>query len=204
MSIHSALNLEQSREALEFVVGLSQIRLWRWDLASNQVRLDAATAAACGLPHTLAGDDFVGKAIQAADQPAFRGLIAQASASPSPSSAHIRVLETSGTVRQLDASVRVIRDYTGRAVQVLIATRVSAPAEQSVASETDPQQALVERLSIATQAAGIYVWEFDWVKNAISWDENRLSRASLQSPLRAGTGQRSVQMGSPGGSWASA
>jgi len=35
---------------------------------------------------------------------------------------------------------------------------------------------LLERLSIATQAAGIFVWEFDWRKLTISWDQNRLER----------------------------
>jgi len=37
---------------------------------------------------------------------------------------------------------------------------------------------LLERLSIATQAAGIFVWEFDWATNSISWDENRLEEAA--------------------------
>ena len=33
----------------------------------------------------------------------------------------------------------------------------------------------------ATQAAGVYVWEFDWVKLTLSWDDNRLSGASGKS-----------------------
>ncbi len=37
---------------------------------------------------------------------------------------------------------------------------------------------LLERLSIATQAAGIFVWELDWATQKISWDENRLTRAA--------------------------
>ncbi len=37
---------------------------------------------------------------------------------------------------------------------------------------------LLERLSIATQAAGIFVWELDWTTQKISWDENRLTRAA--------------------------
>ncbi|HUI59219.1 MAG TPA: PAS domain-containing protein, partial [Steroidobacteraceae bacterium] len=35
---------------------------------------------------------------------------------------------------------------------------------------------LLERLSIATQAAGIFVWEFDWQTQTISWDGNRLDQ----------------------------
>ncbi len=40
------------------------------------------------------------------------------------------------------------------------------------------ERQLLERLSIATQAAGIFVWELDWTTNEISWDQNRLSRAT--------------------------
>ncbi len=34
---------------------------------------------------------------------------------------------------------------------------------------------LLERLSIATQAAGIYVWELDWLTGTIAFDENRVA-----------------------------
>ncbi|MGB6451294.1 MAG: PAS domain-containing protein [Steroidobacteraceae bacterium] len=37
---------------------------------------------------------------------------------------------------------------------------------------------LLARLSIATQAAGIFVWEVDWTTNTISWDESRVALAA--------------------------
>ena len=40
------------------------------------------------------------------------------------------------------------------------------------------ERQLLDRLSIATQAAGIFVWELDWLSNKISWDANRLSLAA--------------------------
>jgi two-component system, sensor histidine kinase and response regulator len=51
---------------------------------------------------------------------------------------------------------------------------VSRKADNDSLSERE----LLERLSIATQAAGIFVWELDWLTNRISWDESRLSRAA--------------------------
>jgi len=45
-------------------------------------------------------------------------------------------------------------------------------------------QALLERLSIATQAAGIYCWEFDWGTYAITWDESRLPPAEAAAASR--------------------
>jgi two-component system, sensor histidine kinase and response regulator len=40
------------------------------------------------------------------------------------------------------------------------------------------ERQLLDRLSIATQAAGIFVWEFDWVAQSISWDASRLDHAA--------------------------
>ncbi len=37
---------------------------------------------------------------------------------------------------------------------------------------------LLARLSIATQAAGIFVWEVDWSAHTISWDESRVALAT--------------------------
>jgi two-component system, sensor histidine kinase and response regulator len=37
---------------------------------------------------------------------------------------------------------------------------------------------LLARLSIATQAAGIFVWEVDWPTHTISWDESRVALAA--------------------------
>jgi signal transduction histidine kinase len=54
---------------------------------------------------------------------------------------------------------------------------IAADGEQSQAQsarEAERLQALLERLSIATQAAGIYCWELNWNTYAITWDESRL------------------------------
>jgi hypothetical protein len=72
-------------------------------------------------------------------------------------------------------------------------------AQALIASEGEHSQALLERLSIATQAAGIYCWELDWKTYAITWDESRLpaGRGCLEAPFRRGTRQRPIQMGAP-------
>ena len=45
-------------------------------------------------------------------------------------------------------------------------------------------QALLERLSIATQAAGVYCWELDWSTYALTWDESRLPAAEAAAASR--------------------
>ncbi|HEY6451381.1 MAG TPA: PAS domain-containing protein [Steroidobacteraceae bacterium] len=59
--------------------------------------------------------------------------------------------------------------------------------------EAEQSQALLERLSIATQAAGIYCWELDWNTYAITWDESRLPAAEAAAASRRHFG---VELGS--------
>ena len=88
------------------------------------------------------------------------------------------------------AALKLLADHLGSlqatgwylfAVQLLIAGfmawtfRQSARQAQAlVAQDAEKSQALLERLSIATQAAGIYCWELDWNTYAITWDDSRL------------------------------
>ncbi len=48
---------------------------------------------------------------------------------------------------------------------------VSDPGARSAA-------ALLERLSMATQVAGIYVWELDWLAGKITFDDNRFASST--------------------------
>ncbi len=59
--------------------------------------------------------------------------------------------------------------------------------------EAEQSQALLERLSIATQAAGIYCWELDWSTYAITWDESRLPAVEAAAASRRHFG---VELGS--------
>lgn len=86
------------------------------------------------------------------------------------------------------------------AVQVLIATvggwqlqRKVRQAHLLATREVERSQALLERLSMATQAAGIYCWELDWRTYAITWDESRLPAAEAAAASRRHFG---VELGS--------
>jgi len=57
-------------------------------------------------------------------------------------------------------------------------------ASMPARGDAERSQALLERLSIATQAAGIYCWELDWRTYAITWDESRLPPAEAAAASR--------------------
>jgi two-component system, sensor histidine kinase and response regulator len=173
------LGLEHSCDELDFVAQIARIGLWHYDLGSQRVRLDPQTALACGLPPNVAADEFIATALLLEDQVVFRAAIERATVSPAPQSVRIRIREVSGRLRTFDTRIKVRRDDSGRAVQLLMAAcGPDTVSEQTgdLAHRAEGERGVIERLSIATQAAGIYVWEFDWVKVAISWDENRLTQ----------------------------
>lgn len=55
-----------------------------------------------------------------------------------------------------------------------VSRRRGSSAERPGSGDGESSQALLDRLSIATQAAGIYCWELDWRTYAITWDASRL------------------------------
>ena len=76
-------------------------------------------------------------------------------------------------------------------VQVVIATcggwlihRTTSRAVAVDPHSVESSQALLERLSIATQAAGIYCWELDWSTYSITWDASRLPEAEVAAASR--------------------
>ncbi len=62
--------------------------------------------------------------------------------------------------------------------------RNARQVERRSRQEALQSQALLERLSIATQAAGVYCWELDWTTYAITWDQARLPAADVAAASR--------------------
>src|SRR5262249_26157488 len=72
--------------------------------------------------------------------------------------------------------------FAGSCVWMLQRRRQRAPSPDK--SEAEKSQALLERLSIATQAAGIYCWELDWKTYSITWDASRLPAEEVAAASR--------------------
>jgi PAS domain S-box-containing protein len=162
------------REALDFISDSAGIVVWQWDPRADLVHLDAATARTCRLPASVATGEFLQNALPPEDRDLFRRSLESALDSPQ---AHItvRVLADGERVRKFDLRLKACRDSANRAIQVLIVGSDPSRAEAKTPA-TDADRAVAERLSIATQAAGIYVWEYDYAAETITWDESRLTR----------------------------
>ncbi len=167
--------LDASRERLDLAAELGGIGFWEWDLAQGGLRVDRHSAERFGLPVSIQSADVeLARIVHADDLAPLRATIATASRSPAPVRHRCRLLQADRSVRHADIQFKASRDSAGTPVRLL--AMVTDVTEEVVRAEAE--RALIERLHVATQAAGIYVWELDWTTVTIKFDENRLTRES--------------------------
>jgi two-component system sensor histidine kinase/response regulator len=183
--------LEASLERLDLAAEAAGIGFWDWDLINDRVYADAHSAKLYGLSTTgAAATTELARVVYQEDLPAFNAAIAAAVASGERAFHRFRV-GLDGTPRYIDMQVKVSRDASGKATRLLaMVSDVSFKVERTAQLErlVAGERALVERLSVATQAAGIFVWEFDWSTRTIAFDENRLRQDSPNKHFGAALG----------------
>src|SRR5690606_30568099 len=111
------------------------------------------------------------------DRALFQAAVTRSFGVPHSTSHDVRLIEASGHVCPMRLKMKAGRDEIGRPVRLLIAmTEVESEDTRSALLErqAEAERALVERLSVATQAGGIYVWEFDWANRSLRWDPSRI------------------------------
>ena len=164
------------RDTLDVAADVARVGLWHWDLASGIVHLDRHSAFAHGVAAELPAEDLITRAIHPDDAAAFRAAFAQAISSPHLTTQRMRLRERDGHERRVEARMKVIRGANGHALHLVLAIGAVETDDNTLAvRQAEAERAVVERLSVATQAAGVYVWEFDWVKLELKWDESRLA-----------------------------
>src|SRR5690606_32233795 len=122
------------------------------------------------------------------DYPRVKDLVqaaAEQGANDDIVSLHYRIVRPDGAIRHVETHMRALRGPSRRAERLLGVTwDVTAEAEH--AAELEQQAAhvrtLLDRLSVATQAAGVSAWEFDLPTNRFLWIENR-SRAFVSDEV---------------------
>jgi two-component system, sensor histidine kinase and response regulator len=167
-----------NRDAIDIAADVAGVGLWHWDLPSGRLYVDSRSATAAGLPGEMPAEEHIARSIHPEDLPGFRAALSSALSSPHLICHHVRVAGPDSAYRPVEMRLKVSRDGAGKASTIVIAVdnvQLSDERASVAARQAEAERALVERLSVATQAAGIYLWEFDWTKLSITWDERRLS-----------------------------
>ncbi len=184
--------LETSLERLELAAEAAGIGFWEWNLVDDRLTADAPSAKLFGLSASGApAVPQIKQFVHPDDLPAFNAAVAAATASGERTHHRIRNVQSDGSIRYLDIEMKANRTAAGEATRLLaMVSDVTFKVERTARLErlVAAEHALVERLSVATQAAGIFVWQFDWATRTIAFDENRLSQNSANRHFGAELG----------------
>jgi PAS domain S-box-containing protein len=182
---------EPNRDALDLAADVARVGLWHWELSAGRLTVDARSAVQHGVEPQLPAEDFFARAIHPDDVGTFREAVSHALSSPHQTRQPIRIVEQDGRARRVELRMKASHDGAGKAVRMIVAVAEMESDEDrgaQLARQAEAERALVERLSIATQAAGVYVWEYNWIDNSLNWDESRISG-------RAGTRHFAQELG---------
>jgi two-component system sensor histidine kinase/response regulator len=154
---------------LEQVTRHAGIRIWEWDVVRNTMQFsgdlaevyDAEIAAA-----DTEADTMMLNKVHPDDRARYRAEFIKALKGQAPMEIAYRVKEQDGTIRSFQLRGEVFRNAQGRAIRVLgltidMSDQVHAAA--LLAEQAERQTQLLSRLKLATETAGISIWEKDLI-----------------------------------------
>ncbi|HYM36748.1 MAG TPA: PAS domain-containing protein, partial [Steroidobacteraceae bacterium] len=186
----NALLKQQATENQQLVARLNVatqaagITPWEFDLKSNSFSWVGERPEVLGLKEVSPADYLA--AYSAIVLPEDRHILVDAPAEAVAKGAEMcgyryRAKGIDGSIHHLQSYARVMRSTHGRPYRLVGVTwDITQEVEATAALETQAQKerALTERLSVATQSAGISSWEIDMLAKKFLWIENPLQATS--------------------------
>jgi len=165
-------------KGLEEVARGAGVRIWEWDVVQNSMHFSGDLAEVYGAEIALSGADpdtlMLGK-VHPDDRARYRSEFIKALKGLAPMEIAYRIKERDGTVLPVQLRGQVFRNAEGRAIRVLGLT-IDMSAQQETATllreQAERQTQLLLRLKLATETAGISVWEQDLVTLDFIADES--------------------------------
>jgi two-component system, sensor histidine kinase and response regulator len=165
-------------KGLEEVARSAGVRIWEWDVVQNSMQFSGDLAEIYGAEIAVADADadamMLGK-VHPDDRARYRAEFIKALKGEAPMEIAYRVKEKDGAVRPVQLRGEVFRNAQGRAIRVLgltIDMSAQAAAATLLAEQAERQTQLLLRLKLATETAGISIWEQNLVSGDFSADES--------------------------------
>jgi len=162
---HRDVNLER----LELAAEASGIGFWDWDLIADRLSPDRFLAAqfGMGLRSGCPPAEEFEQLLHPEDLPAFLVAIGNALKSSDRTRHRCRMVRLDGSTRHVDLYLQVSRDKLRKPTRMLgmvkdVTNEVEA-ADRLAATISHKRQ-LLERLSVAIQAAGLSCWEYSFTQ----------------------------------------
>ena len=149
------------------------MRIWEWDIVRNSMQFSGDLAeiydAEVASGQSRADAIMLNK-VHPEDRARYRAEFIRALKGQAPMEIAYRVQERDGSVRPVQLRGEVFRNSEGRAIRVLgltIDMTEQAQAATLLAEQAERQTQLLSRLKLATETAGISVWEKDLVSGEL-------------------------------------
>ena len=155
------------------------IGVWDWDVQLDRLTADPAIARFYQLKSQEIAHGaraFFASTVHPEDRERFNDAIDSALCRGESLSLRYRTVLPSGAVRHVRIHAHIDRDEADRAVHLLGVTMditAETRVNEQLRSQSSHVQSLLERLSVASTAAGISPWEIDLRTNEFLWIENR-------------------------------
>jgi two-component system, sensor histidine kinase and response regulator len=152
---------------LEQVTRNVGVRIFEWDIIRNTVDFSGDLAEIYDTEIETANSDADAKILNKVhpeDRARYRAAFIKALKGEAPMEIAYRVKERDGTVRPVQLRGEVFRNAQGRAIRVLgltIDMSDQVHAATLLAEQAERQTQLLSRLKLATDTAGISIWERD-------------------------------------------
>jgi PAS domain S-box-containing protein len=161
-------------ERLELAAEAAGIGFWDWDLVADRLCPDPFLSARFGIG--LRGgcppaEEFE-QLVHPDDLTPFLSAIGRALKSTDRVEHRCRMQQLDGAVRHVHTYLQVARDKLGKPMRMLgmlkdVTSEVEAA--QRLADTMSHKHQLLERLSVAIQAAGLTCWEFCYLEERFTW-----------------------------------
>ena len=145
------------------------MRIWEWDVVRNTMHFSGDLAEVYDAEIAAAdsdADSMMLSKVHPEDRVRYRAEFIRALKGEAPMEIAYRIQERDGTIRPVQLRGEVFRNAQGRAVRVLgltIDMSHQAHAATLLAEQAERQTQLLSRLKLATETAGISIWERDLV-----------------------------------------
>jgi two-component system, sensor histidine kinase and response regulator len=165
-------------EGFDKVTRSAGVRIWEWDIVHNTMQFSGDRAELYGTEIEAAKadvDDVMLGKVHPDDRPRYRREFIKALKGEAPMEIEYRVMEHDGTVRPVQLRGEVFRNDKGRAIRVVgltIDMSAQARAATLFAEQAEQQKQLLLRLKLATEAAGISIWDSDLTTNAFVGEDS--------------------------------
>jgi two-component system, sensor histidine kinase and response regulator len=165
-------------EGFDKVTRSAGVRIWEWDVVHNTMQFSGDRAELYGTEIEAAkadADDVMLGKVHPDDRPRYRKEFIKALKGEAPMEIEYRVMEHDGTVRPVQLRGEVFRNDKGRAIRVVgltIDMSAQVRAAALLAEQTEQQKQLLLRLKLATETAGISIWESNLTTREFSGEDS--------------------------------